>query len=294
MSAGTAASSADPGDPTGPGQAGDDGETGLLTIDELAAAVGLTVRTTRYYASLGLIPPPVRRGRMAYYDDAHRGRLELVRALQDHGFTLQAVERFLGSLPPDAGAEDLALQRAMLTSWSATPSEPLTRRQVEKQAGRPLRDDDLALLVAMGALDPRGPGGPGASADEQRWVPNPSLRVGVELLDLDVPHSSLTAASEAITRHMDDLAGELTDVLRTQVLEPFRREPHSRDDAVALERTMARLRQLTLEAVVAGFQRAANAVITRSLTSEPEPTAKERDSHDEHHDQPLGGPAEPG
>jgi MerR family regulatory protein len=34
----------------------------LLTIDELAMAVGLTVRTTRYYASLGLIPPPERRG----------------------------------------------------------------------------------------------------------------------------------------------------------------------------------------------------------------------------------------
>ena len=32
----------------------------LLTVDELAAAVGLTVRTTRYYASLGLLPPPLR------------------------------------------------------------------------------------------------------------------------------------------------------------------------------------------------------------------------------------------
>jgi DNA-binding transcriptional MerR regulator len=36
-----------------------------LTIDELAAAVGMTERTTRSYASLGLIPQPVRRGRGA-------------------------------------------------------------------------------------------------------------------------------------------------------------------------------------------------------------------------------------
>jgi hypothetical protein len=36
------------------------------SIDELAARVGLTVRTTRYYASMGLIPPPSgRRGRIA-------------------------------------------------------------------------------------------------------------------------------------------------------------------------------------------------------------------------------------
>jgi hypothetical protein len=33
-----------------------------------------------------------------------------------------------------------------------------------------------------------------------------------------------------------------------------------------MEHTVSRLRQLTLEAVVTGFQRAANAVIARSLT----------------------------
>ena len=29
----------------------------LYTVDELAAATGMTVRTTRYYAGLGLLPP---------------------------------------------------------------------------------------------------------------------------------------------------------------------------------------------------------------------------------------------
>ena len=48
---------------------------GLMTVDELATACGLTVRTTRYYASLGLVPPPVRRGRMAYYDQVHLARV---------------------------------------------------------------------------------------------------------------------------------------------------------------------------------------------------------------------------
>ena len=49
----------------------------LLTIDELAVATGMTVRTTRYYASLGLLPPPTRRGRLAYYSREHRARLEV-------------------------------------------------------------------------------------------------------------------------------------------------------------------------------------------------------------------------
>ena len=227
----------------------------LLTIDELSATVGLTVRTTRYYASLGLIPPPVRHGRVAYYGDAHRARLELVRALQDHGFTLQAIEGFLGSLPSDATVEELALQRAMLTSWTPKPPEELTHRQLEKKAGRRLAAEDIRLLVKVGALERRDEG----------YVAMPSLHVGVGLLDLDIPEDSLGAAEESIRRHMESLAGELTEILRTQVLQPFRREAHSPEDAERLEKTMAQLRQLTLEAVVTGFQRAANAVITRSL-----------------------------
>jgi DNA-binding transcriptional MerR regulator len=228
---------------------------GLLTIDELSSVVGMTVRTTRYYASLGLIPAPIRRGRVAFYDATHRARLEMVRALQDHGFTLQAIERYVATLPEDASVEDLALQRAMLTSWSPHPPETLTRRQLEKKASRKLSERDIDLLIELGTLERADKG----------FVAMPNLEVGVELLDLDIPEDSMGAAGDAIRRHMESLVEELTDILRTQVLEPYRREPHSPEDAEKLERTMSRLRQLTLEAVVTGFQRAANDVITRSL-----------------------------
>ena len=228
---------------------------GLLTIDALAAAVGLTVRTTRYYASLGLIPPPLRRGRVAYYSDGHRTRLDLVRALQDHGFTLQAIERYVTGLPADATVEDLALQRAMLTSWTSTAPERLTHRQLEKQAGRKLGDTDLQLLVRLGLLD----------STEEGYVAMPNLRIGLDLIELGIPLDSVGAAGDAITRHMESLVEELTTILRSEVLEPYRSQPHSPEDAERLERTLPQLRRLTLEAVVAGFQRAANAVITRSL-----------------------------
>ena len=230
-------------------------EPGLTTIDELSADVGLTVRTTRYYASLGLIPPPIRQGRVAYYDARHRSRLELVRALQDHGFTLQAIERFLSEVPTDASVEELALQRAMLTSWTARGPEPITHTELEKRAGRDLGDEEISLLERLASIERRGHG----------YVALPSLSVGLAMLDVDVPVESMALAEEAIGRHMEALADELTDILRTQVLVPYRKEQHSPEDALKLEQTMAQLRQLTLEAVVNGFQRAANAVITRSL-----------------------------
>ncbi len=227
----------------------------LLTIDELAGAVGLTVRTTRYYASLGLVPAPVRRGRVAFYRDVHRARLELVRALQDHGFTLQAIERYVSSLPEDAGVEELALQRAMLTSWSSHPPQQLTAQQLEETAGRHLGDEDLQLLVRLGLLE----------RSETGFVAMPHLRTGLDLLAMDIPRESVGAAGDAIARHMESLVEELTGILREQVLAPYRSETHSPAETERMERTMSRLRQLTLASVVNGFQQAANAVIRRSL-----------------------------
>jgi DNA-binding transcriptional MerR regulator len=228
----------------------------LYTVDQLAAATDMTVRTTRYYAGLGLLPPPTRRGRVAYYTEEHRARLELVRALQDHGFTLSAIEKYLGRVPADATVEDLALQRAMLTSWGAGKRESITRRQLETRARRKLDDHEIARLVNIYAI----------RVDGDRYEPLPSFDVALKLIELDIPVDSMEEAAEAINTHMDALADDLTHILRTKVLTPFRGQEHSEADKAAFEQTMSQLRQLTLEAVVAGFQRAANEVITRSLS----------------------------
>lgn len=244
------------GQATGPAV---DPETGQdwVTVDELAALTGMTVRTTRYYAGLGLLPPPQRRGRVAYYGPQHRARLELIRALQDHGFTLSAVERYLARLPADASVEDLAVQRAILTSWTAGTTETLTRPQLEKRAGRSLTADEMDTLVSIHAL--REEGG--------RYEVLPPFDLAVEGLDLGVPVESLVEASSAITTHMEALADELTEILRTRVLAPYRRAEHSQADKARFEQTMSRLRQLTLESVVTGFRRAGDQVIRRSLGS---------------------------
>ena len=165
----------------------------LYTVDELAAATGMTVRTTRYYAGLGLLPPPTRRGRMAYYTEEHRARLELIRALQDHGFTLSAIEKYLARVPADASVEDLALQRAMLTSWGAGKRESMTRRQLETRARRKLDDDEIQRLVKIYAI---------------RWRATATSRcrsfdVALKLYELDIPVDSMEEAAQAINRHMD-------------------------------------------------------------------------------------------
>lgn len=229
----------------------------LYTVDELAALTGMTVRTTRYYAGLGLLPPPVRRGRMAYYSAQHKARLELIRALQDHGFTLAAIEKYLARIPSDASVDDLAVQRAMLTSWKTGRSETATRRELNERAGRVLSDEDLHNLEITWALE---------KIDEDEYEILPAFEIGIQCLALQVPVDSLVSASQAIDKYMSALADELTMIMRRQVLAPYLEGERTDADTENFQETVTQLRRLTLQAVVTGFQRAANQVITASLS----------------------------
>src|SRR3712207_6595270 len=66
-----------------------------LTIDELAARVGMTVRNVRAHQSRGLLPPPEVRGRTGFYGADHVARLELIKELQADGFNLNAIQRLI-------------------------------------------------------------------------------------------------------------------------------------------------------------------------------------------------------
>jgi len=233
------------------------GEQEYLTIDELAVTTGMTVRTTRYYASLGLLPPPVRRGRMAYYGPEHLARLELVRALQEHGFTLAAIERYLAGVPMDATAQELAVQRALLTAWKPGQWEPVTQAGLEARAGRSLDDTDLDWLLRAGAVRRKG---------RHDLEALPLVDLAIEALDLQMPIEAAVDANSAARRHMSALADDLTGILQARVMSQYRRDDLSLEDAERLERTLMNLRALTLDAIGTSVQRAASHVVKESLS----------------------------
>jgi len=70
-------------------------------IEQLARAAGVAVDTIRFYQGKGLIEAPRREGRVTWYGDAHLDRLRRIRDLQQRGFTLTVIQRFLaGELEP--------------------------------------------------------------------------------------------------------------------------------------------------------------------------------------------------
>jgi DNA-binding transcriptional MerR regulator len=65
------------------------------TIGELADAVGLPVRTLRYYQTAGLLPRARRAGRSMVYDDSHIQRLNNILELGEQGLKLSAIREVL-------------------------------------------------------------------------------------------------------------------------------------------------------------------------------------------------------
>jgi DNA-binding transcriptional MerR regulator len=227
--------------------AGDAGDVpGCRTIDELAASVGLTVRTVRFYASKGLLPPPHLVGRVGWYDDTHRARLTLVRDLQEAGFTLQAIEGFVARVPQDATPDDIAVFHALLAPWVAAAPDEVTREELDAIAGRRLDDAAVDDLVSAGSIQ---------VLDDGRVRVRPAdLELGLQLLDLGVPRAMIQRSRALIDAATGQLAEDLAALLRQHLLRPYLQGEVPEAQRAALAGVIARLKPLTIQAVMAAMQ----------------------------------------
>ncbi|MGW1677690.1 MerR family transcriptional regulator [Saccharopolyspora sp. NPDC002376] len=226
-----------------------------LTIDELAARAGVTVRTVRFYSSRGLLPPPRLRGRLGLYGGDHLARLDLIRELQTLGFTLSAIERHLARLPEDASPDELALQRALIAPWTDDHAEDLERHELDRRTGRHLDDELIDLLIELGILQR-------ITASTKLRVPSPAmLGVGLQILDLGLPSEMLMQAKTIVEQHTAQIAADLRELFAANVLRPYVERGRPQDERERVRSATDQLRPLTIQALVNGFQRAVNDVI---------------------------------
>ncbi|WP_372497813.1 MerR family transcriptional regulator, partial [Streptomyces clavuligerus] len=230
-----------------------------LTVDELAARAGVTVRTIRFYGTRGLLPPPqIGPRRVGHYGQEHLSRLALIGELQHQGMTLAAIERHLERLPAGLGAQDLALHRALVASWSPGADEETDRAGLAGRAGRELSDGDIDRLAAMGALQ-RHRGGP-----EGYRVDPGLLRLGVQLLDVPVGYETILAARAVLVRHTRAAAQELARLLREEMGTP---RP---EQTAAVRSHPAPVQPMVVQALVAAFQRSLKEELRVAFDSPPD------------------------
>ena len=219
----------------------------LISLEELSRRTGLSIRNIRFYTTRGLVPAPIRKGRSGYYSSDHLARLELVRELQAHGFTLAAIERYVAKIPADASPETIALHRTLLAPWMAELPETLTRRELVKRAGRALSDEDLDTLNALGIVFPTKQG--------RYQVALAHLSVGVSLLDLGMPTDAALAAQDIFLAHGRAIADELTELFRTKVWPAYVEGGATPDQ---IREVVERFKPVTVAALVAAYESAVN------------------------------------
>ena len=137
-----------------------------VTIDELARRTDLPVRTIREYQTMGLLPPPLRRGRVGYYGASHRARLALIRRLQARGYSLAGIRDLLESW---RDGEDLGEVLGLTSDELVHIEEPGVALTADQLAAAlpELVPSHLDDLLATGIVEGCGP--------DRYCVPSPSL-----------------------------------------------------------------------------------------------------------------------
>jgi DNA-binding transcriptional MerR regulator len=94
-------------------------------LDDLARVSGVSARNIRAYRERGLLDPPRRVGRSAYYDDYHLSQLKTINQLLRKGFNSAHIAEFFTSMRQGADLADiLGIQRAVLGRRAEEAPEP--------------------------------------------------------------------------------------------------------------------------------------------------------------------------
>ena len=114
-------------------------------LDDLARMSGVSARNIRAYRERGLLDPPRREGRSAFYDGYHLAQLQTINELLGRGFTSAHVAEFFETMRAGGSVADLlGLQRAILRP-RAEPGDPTSVPERDGTGEARLR---LALLDA--------------------------------------------------------------------------------------------------------------------------------------------------
>jgi DNA-binding transcriptional MerR regulator len=219
-----------------------------LTVDQLAAKVGMTVRNVRAYAGRGLIPPPRLVGRTGYYGADHVARLTLVRELLAKGYTLAAVERMMSELPD--GVMALGVFETLVSPWTPTEPEVITETQLAERAGIPHDPRIVERLIDLGIAER-------VDDTDRLRIPNPDLlRAGLDVIKLGVPLDAIFEMLPKLFSHTDAIAKVYVELFRSTVWRRFADAGMPADGWPEIQRTLEHIIPLAGQVLVAAFREA--------------------------------------
>lgn len=186
-------------------------------VEQLASAADVSVDTVRFYQSKGLLPPPRREGRVAWYSDEHLERLDRIRRLQARGLTLAVIGRLL------SGELDTA-DEALVTALAEPPAEAtLTVEELADRSGIP-----LALLQAVEREHLLVPRRDGYTSEDVEVA-----KAGLRLLEHGIPLPEVLALAREHHQAMRRVAERAVELFDEHVRHPLRESGLPDEEAAA-------------------------------------------------------------
>ena len=181
-------------------------------IEQLARTAGVAVDTIRFYQGKGLLDTPRRDGRVTWYADSHLERLRRIRELQQRGFTLTVIQRFLaGELEPSDEALVAAVTR---------PVAPQTLTLNE------LAERSSVAAPLLGSLQQAGLLVPVEGGDEAVYPADDleAIAAGMQLIAAGVPIGALMDLGKDYSAAVDRTARQAVELFDHHVRERIQAE----------------------------------------------------------------------
>lgn len=225
-----------------------------LTIEQLAAETGMTVRNIRAHQSRGLLDPPEVRGRTGYYGPQHVDRLRLIRDMQADGLNLAAIQKLVGT----GGEEFAGFRRALAAPFETGGAQIVEGAEVRRLLGvDEVEDATIERAAKLGLF--RGLG------EDRYEVTSPRLltaaaEVGAIGLRPEVGLDVL----EKLDRHAQSIAKIFVELFLEEIWKPFQKAGMPPEDWPKVREAIERLRPLAGEALLGMFEPAMSAAVERA------------------------------
>lgn len=123
---------------------------GEYRIEDLARLAGTTTRNIRVYRDRGLLPPPLRVGRIALYNDTHLTRLRLITSMLDRGYNIAHVREMLSAWEEGKDLGDvLGLETAIVGTWTSEKSQTMPLAEAQRLINDTKAFDRLVKLQVI-------------------------------------------------------------------------------------------------------------------------------------------------
>jgi DNA-binding transcriptional MerR regulator len=231
-------------DPTA--KPGAEERSNTLTIEQLAAESGMTVRNIRAHRARGLLPPPEVYERVGYYGPDHLARLRLIREMQAEGFNLRAIERLLARTPGDP-ERLLTLKHAVSTPFETETPEVFTADELRERLGEQADSQMLSVAVRIGVLNSLG--------DDRYEAPVPSLlRAAEEVVARGVPLKHALVVVGKVREQCKAVAREFVRLFLEDLWRPFVQEGYPQERWPEVTESIDLLRPLSSQVLLAVYQ----------------------------------------